>query len=63
MKKSQARLILTDTFTKYLTQASRFMRNSQTATTLYYLRNVNNGSDMLKEIETALAVLAPNRTK
>lgn len=48
---------------KNLTQVSRLMGHSQVATTLHYLRNVNSGSDMLEEMETAFAVLAPNRTK
>ena len=48
---------------KNLTQVSRLMGHSQTATTLHYLRNVNSGSDMLEEMETAFAVPAPNRTK
>lgn len=48
---------------KNLTQVSRLMGHSQTATTLHYLRNVNSGSDMLEEMETAFAVSAPNRTK
>lgn len=48
---------------KNLTQVSKHMGHSQTATTLHYLRNVNNGSDMLEAMETAFAISAPIRTK
>ena len=37
--------------------------NSQVATTLHYLRNVNHSSNMLDSMEKAFKVSAPNCTK
>lgn len=46
--------------TNDLSEVSRVMGHSQTATTLHYLRNVTNHSDVLEHMENAFA---PNRTK
>jgi integrase len=43
-----------------LAEISKLMGHSQVATTLHYLRNVNDHSNMLEQMENAFAVSAPN---
>ena len=46
-----------------LTEVSKAMGHSQTATTLHYLRNVTNTTDTLEHMEHAFGVVAPDCTK
>lgn len=46
-----------------LAEVSRLMGHSQVQTTLHYLRNVHDTSEMLSQMENAFAVAAPNCTK
>ena len=46
-----------------LTEVSRLMGHSQVATTLHYLRNVHDNSNMLSSMENAFRVPAPSCTK